>query len=122
MVRCREMLTRNYEMGRTENTQRMRIIVSWTKTGDKDEYAREEAKPEVCKAPSATATVQHLLQRRQKAKTTEERQMLVCTAAMLTMSHESMGAGVPVRKLAHSHSYETAGFACRSRSLDIFFF
>lgn len=41
---------------------------------------------------------QHLLQRRRKAKTTEERQTLVCTAAMLTMSHESMGAGVPVKK------------------------
>lgn len=56
MVRWREMLARNYETGRTENTQRMRIIVSWTKTGDKDEYAREEAKPGVCKATSVTAT------------------------------------------------------------------
>lgn len=90
---CREMLARSCEVGRVESTQRVRVIISWRKTRDKDEGARNTARERVpmhserrkYKSPEQALREterageeaephqpqQQLFQRRQKAETTE---------------------------------------------------
>lgn len=117
------MLTRSCEVGRVESTQRVRVIISWRKTRDKDEGARNTAREDVpmhserrkYKSPEQALRETeraggeadpHQPQQqlnvfskgdRKPRPQRREWQALVCTAAVLRMSHESRGAPVPIR-------------------------